>query len=329
MAAGNVLVAMVVCLGLWAFLYGPALRRAAEASEDGTRRTVALAILRPVTAISNALAVTRLTDAVERGLGRDPAEAPGGEIVIPPDQIPSFPGGEHDHAPGEPHERGDIRTPTTENKLRVVVVGDSLAAGLGTYLQRVFSPSLVRISPQGRISTGLARPDYFDWAASLQLIVDRFRPDLVIVMMGENDNQPLRAPDGDIETPIGTYRWPQAYEERVADLMDTGTSRGARLVWVGLPVVRDEDRWPVIQRQNDIFERAANGEDDVAFVDAWGQFSTPSGGYTAYYRDGDTVRLIRESDGVHFNVTGYELLARLVADTAEQRFGLSEDVVKD
>jgi hypothetical protein len=209
------------------------------------------------------------------------------------------------------------------------VIGDSLAAGLGTYLQRVFSPSLVRVSPQGRISTGLARPDYFDWPASLELIVDRFRPDLVVVMMGENDNQPLRGLNGDIQTSIGTYQWPQAYEDRVAELMDIGTSRGARLVWVGLPVIRDHDRWPVIRRQNDIFERASTHVDDVAFVDAWGRFSTPNGGYTAYYREGDTVRLIREADGVHFNATGYELLGRVVAETAEQAFGLDERAVED
>ena len=51
------------------------------------------------------------------------------------------------------------------------------------------------------------------------------------------------------------------------------------------------------------------------------------GGYTAYYRDGDDVELIRESDGLHFNAIGYELLARAVLDAAQEEFELTPRVV--
>ena len=82
---------------------------------------------------------------------------------------------------GDVHTQGPIRKPTGTNKLRVVVIGDSLATGLGVYLERATKPSLVRVSRQGRISTGLARPDYFDWPAALTEIVNKFRPDLIVV----------------------------------------------------------------------------------------------------------------------------------------------------
>jgi uncharacterized protein len=327
MPAGKVLVAMLVCLLLWTFLFAPTLKRSAEASPVGARRTVSLVVLGPFSSISSVLQVTKLTDALGRALGRDPNEAPGGEVVIPPEPIPSLPGGGANV--GQPHATGPIRNPTARNKLRVVVVGDSLAAGLGTYLERVFKPSLVRVARQGRISTGLARPDYFNWPSSLELIVDEYRPDLVIVMMGENDNQSLRNPGGRLNTPIGTFAWPQVYEERVAHFMHIATSNGSRVVWAGLPVTRDVDRWALIRRQNDIFERAAGDVDDVAFVDTWELFSAPGGGYTAYFHDGETVRLIREPDGLHFNSTGYELLARAVAETARSEFGLPPKTIED
>lgn len=324
MPAGRVFVVMLVSLLLWGLLFSPTLKRAAEASPDGARRSAALAILTPLAAISDGLGITRLTDAVERALGKDPEAAPGGEIVLPPEPIPSVTAG------GEPQVEttGPIREPTGGNKLRVVVVGDSLASGLGTYLERVLKPSLVRVSRQGRISTGLSRPDYFDWPAAMAQIADRFRPDLVVVMLGENDNQGLRTPGGREETPIGTFGWPQAYEERVVDFMRVATSRGARVVWVGLPVVRDTGRRELIARQNEIFARAADEVKRVAFLDAWDLYSTPDGGYTAYMRIGGSVVQIRESDGVHFNSTGYTMLAEDVVALARDAFKLSPRVAE-
>ena len=323
MPAGRVFVVMVVCLLLWTFLFAPTLKRAAEASPGGIRRTAALAFLAPFAAISNALRITKLTDGVERALGRDPEEAPGGEIVLPPEPIPTVDPGDG----GEVDTRGPIRKPTPTNKLRVVVIGDSLASGLGTYLERVLKPSLARVSRQGRISTGLARPDYFDWPAAMREIADRFRPDLVIVMLGENDNQALRTPGGAMDTDIGTFDWPQTYERRVADFMRIATSKGARLVWVGLPVVRDTGRRDLVRRQNDLFEQATHEVKNVAFLDTWKLYSTEDGGYTAYIHVNGNVVQIREADGIHFNSTGYELLARAAVQLAIDEFRLAPKVV--
>jgi lysophospholipase L1-like esterase len=323
MPAGRVFVVMLVCLLLWGFLFAPTLKRAAEASPDGIRRSAALAILRPIAAISDALQITKVTDAVEQALGRNPGGAPGGQIVVPPEPIPSG-GGSGNGGGGNVHTQGPIRKPTGSNKLRVVVVGDSLATGLGIALERVLKPSLVRVSRQGRISTGLARPDYFDWPAALKEIVDNFRPDLIVIMLGENDNQALRTPSGQEETPVGTFGWPQAYQRRVGDFMGLATSKGARVVWVGLPIVSDTGRWGIIERQNSVFEGAAKQVRNVAYLDTWKMFSSPGGGYTAYYREGGgSVEQVRESDGLHFNFAGYDLLARAVAELARTAFKLT------
>ena len=310
-------------------MYAPTMKRAAEASPDGARRTVAIAVLTPFVAISDTLQITKLTDGVEQALGRDPDEAPGGGIVVPPEAIPSVPGEGGGDDGGEVHTRGPIRKPTGKNKLRVAVIGDSLASGLGVYLERVLRPALVRVSRQGRISTGLARPDYFDWPAAMSEIVDNFQPDLIVVMLGENDNQALRNAAGHEETPVGTYEWPQAYGERVEDFMRLATSKGARVVWVGLPIVSDKGRWGILERQNAVFDQSATGVRDVTYLDTWDMFESPDGGYTAYYRSDGKVELIRESDGLHFNAAGYELLARAVVEAAQQEFGLTARVLAD
>ena len=330
MPAGGVLIAMLVCLVVWTFLFAPTLKRSAETSTEGTRRSVSLAVLGPVTAVSDALRLSVVTDAVVQALGRNDPELPGAGVVEPPEPIPTVPSDDAEGPnQGDPKPTGPIRVPTGKKKLRVVVVGDSLAAGLGTYLERVMKPSLVRVSRQGQISTGLSRPDYFNWPATMRSIVDRFRPDLVIVMLGENDAQGLRSPQGDVLVPSGTYPWPAAYQERVRDFAQVASSGGARVVWAGLPVARDRSRWEILERLNGIYADVAAGEPDVAFLDTWDLYASPSGGYTAYLHQGNDVIEIRASDGLHFTPTGYELLARAALQVAVDEFELAEKTIAD
>ena len=54
-----------------------------------------------------------------------------------------------------------------------------------------------------------------------------------------------------------------------------------------------------------------------------GAIPGPGGGYSAYFREGRNVVLIREGDGLHFNAIGYTILAREIAKLAVEEFGLS------
>jgi hypothetical protein len=331
MPAGRVLVVVLVALMTWTCIYAPTLKRAADASEIGVRRTVSLALLTPIAAVSDWIGVDELAGAIERAAGRGPGAA-GGAFVPPPEDIPlappdpepsPSPGGKPDEDPGATAEEDSIRAPTPTRKLRVAIVGDSLAAGLGYFAERVFRPRLVRVSGQGRISTGLARPDYFNWPFTMRRIVNRFDPDLVIVMLGENDHQSLQDVEGNREAAIGTPAWPAAYRERVLQLMRIATSGGAKVVWAGLPIASDGRFREHSLRQNEVFEIASRIADDVAYFDSWNTFRAPGGGYTAYFREGGRVTLIREGDGLHFNATGYTIVTREIAELAVEEFGLS------
>ena len=329
MPAGRVLVVILISLLVWTVLYAPTMKRAAEASPLGARRTVSLAFLRPIAAVSDWIGLNELAGSIERVVGRDQGR-PGGAFVPPPEDIPLTPEGDDDHdgtggngGGGATAEADSIRAPTTDRKLRVAIVGDSLAAGLGYFAERVFLPRLVKVSGQGRISTGLARPDYFNWPYTMRRIVDRFDPDLVIVMLGENDHQSLQTVRGAREAQIGTAEWPPTYRERVLRMMRIATSKGAKVVWAGLPISADFRLREHSRRQNEIFGFAASISNDVAYFDAWDRFREPRGGYTAYFREGRRVILIREGDGLHFNAIGYTILAREIAKLAVEEFGLS------
>jgi hypothetical protein len=351
-SARDVFVTIVVCLCLWALLAAPLLQRSAEAGPVGTRRSAALALLRPLVAISDALLLSGATSSVERALGRDPGSAPGGELILPafelpPDEIESRatqspPTGAPDpsetsvpttreaEAEAFADERAAVaplRAPTRWDKLRVAVIGDSLSQGLGPAIERWMNPSVVRVLSLGRPSTGLSREDYFNWQAGMHQIVEEFRPDLVFVLLGSNDAQAQISRDG-AAIPVGSVRWLEGYRERAADLLGEATRAGTHVVWVGIPIVRERQRWAFYRRVNDIYRDTASADPFGTYVDAWTPFEGRDGGYTAFVRNdrGDLAE-VRAADGVHFTQTGYSFLARMAIRAADQAFGMPEKAV--
>jgi uncharacterized protein len=353
-SARDVLVTIVVCLSLWALLAAPLLQRGAEAGPVGARRSAALALLRPLVAISDGLILSRATGSIERALGRDPDEAPGGELALPafplppdefqpkpthaaptagPDPAQSSPPAAHDdedagEAPAEgPAATTTLRTPTRSNKLRVAVIGDSLSQGLGPAIERWMNPSVVRVLSLGRQSTGLSREDYFNWQAGMRQIVEEFRPDLVFVMLGSNDAQAQISRDG-TSIPVGSAQWVEGYRDRAATLLREATRAGTHVVWVGIPIVEERQRWDFYRRVNDIYRDTASADPLGTYVDTWMPFEGRDGGYTAFARNerGDFVE-VRAPDGVHFTPSGYTFLGRLAIGAADRAFGMPEEAV--
>ena len=205
-----------------------------------------------------------------------------------------------------------LRTPTAEQPLQIWVGGDSIAEGLGTSMEKLAGETAtLRATSQARISTGLTRPDYFDWPTAVHEVVAQQQPDVLVVVFGTNDPQPIQAATGTYS--FGTPEWDTEYRARVDAVM--GSATGARkLVWVGLPVVRRESLEPELEVLDQIFVQEAAKFPDVTYVDTRSMFS-PDGAYEAYLtRPDGTPVLVRASDGVHFSLTGYDMLAQAVID---------------
>jgi hypothetical protein len=322
MPAGKALIVVIVCLLVWGFLYAPELKRSAEAADVGTRRSVSLALLAPLVWVSDHVGLTAATDSAARLAGRDPtAEVGGGGAGV--DELPP-PRPSSSAKPSKPPPTRDtkIREPTADRRLRIVIVGDSLSQGIGYAADSLFKPFWTEVYKQGQISSGLARPDYFNWPDRMQTIVDRANPDLVLVMLGENDNQGLLYPDGSLEQDIGTVEWAAHYQERVERFAEIASSGGAHVVWIGLPNEPDKGRWDFIQKQDAIYQATADALPNVSYFDTWDAFAAADGGYSAFYRDGSKVREVRAPDGVHFNSDGYMLVTEKVARFATDEFGL-------
>jgi len=99
-------------------------------------------------------------------------------------------------------------------------------------------------------------------------------------------------------------------------------------VWVGIPIVRDRQRWDFYRRVNDIYEQTAADDPLATYVDAWDLFQTRSGDYGAFLRnERGVLQEMRAGDGIHLTPTGYAFLARQAIRAAAAEFDLPQRAV--
>lgn len=317
-SAGRVLVLATICLLGWALLSSPDLLRDAQASPIGARRTVAIAVLRPMSRLSEMLGLTRLTGGTDRVLGHDPPAA-----VAPPIAVvssPSIGSGSDQETPtsaptsapsGYPYVPMPA-APTAAHPLTVLIVGDSIGIDMGEGLSRLldargpFRPRL-----DGHESTGLARPDFFNWPNELARDLRQDRPGVVVSMMGANDAQNFLV--GGRLVPFGSPAWAGIYRQRVAQLMAEVTESGHPMVWVGMPVMGSGSLSAAVHLINAIGLSEAVLHPGVTYVDSWSLFVDGKGHYAPYLPDGSGRKeLVRTPDGIHLTPAGGDRLALAV-----------------
>jgi lysophospholipase L1-like esterase len=314
----HVLMLGVAAFALWFLLYAPTLQHNAQVSPVGTRRTVSLDVTGPVAAISRALQLSHIVSITGRGSGLG---GPTGGLTVSGPR----PGGHR--AEGPPPKSGsnsktgtttpttmppNPKDPTAANPLRVLIVGDSIGIDLGDALQPDLAQTdVVSAALDGRVSTGLTRPDYFNWPAELTADLKSQNPQVVVIMIGANDAQDFLGPP---DVPYTSPQWNTLYAERVAQFMQIAQSGGATVVWVGMPPMQApglnaqmSDLDAVVQQQ------AAKANPPVTYLSTDRSLGTAQGGYTAFVTNGaGQVVNVRTPDGTHLTPGGGQLVAQQV-----------------
>ena len=347
MPAGKVLLAGIVGLIVAALLNADALVRDAERMEFGTTRDVSLAVWEPVQAISSALGLTEPRRIADEALGRefgseelfdalpDPASTgpqaattllPGSaessipEVVTPPSSSAST----------------TIATTTTTITTTTTLLSPTLADPLtlwvgGDSMAQVFGESLVRLGADTniidptlsyRISSGLTRPDFFNWAARLSDVVSNDDPDVMVVIFGANDAQGMELSTG-IFQPFED-EWVAEYTSRVSAAMDILTRGSDRVVvWVGQPIMRSERFDVRMNRLNEVYLEQAALRDQIVYLDTRPLFADNNGEYEPFQRalDGET-RNMRQQDGTHLSRAGGDVLADIILDILGEHIDL-------
>ncbi len=213
------------------------------------------------------------------------------------------------------------RTPTVTDPARVYIAGDSDAGAFAPFLERLLTKTkVVKTTLDYKVSSGLARPDFFDWPARFTRQLPKFNPDIVIVTFGGNDGQAIHG----LNKPVDSPEWRAEYGKRVGVVMDLLGADGRTLIWVGIPNDNDPVITANLKIQDKVVRDQAAQHAGVVFIDSWNIFSGLDGGYAEYVtdpRDGVSKRVRSSIDGFHLNSTGAEILALHIAEavTADLR----------
>ena len=213
--------------------------------------------------------------------------------------------------------------PTPDNPARLLILGDSDAGAFGPYLETLMAETgIVATQLDYKVSSGLSRPDYFDWPTHMAEVLPAADPDIVVVTFGGNDAQAITdvsekvlvgVPTGDEG---GDVEWRAEYGARVGAAMDLLAAEGRTLVWVGIPNAKDPDFTARLKVQDEVVRAEVAKRPGVRYVDTWQRFSGNEGGYAEYRidpRDGQG-KDVRADDGFHLNVAGAEILALDIAE---------------
>lgn len=190
---------------------------------------------------------------------------------------------------------------------RVLIVGDSMAAtdfgrALGRHLEEHADVSVQR---RGKSSTGLARPDYFDWFEEGERLTQRFRPDLVVIVIGGNDGQDLRPKTEGRWVHWRSDGWPQAYRDRTHAFLDAMAHPKRRFVWIELPAMAHRRLEHKLKTIRAVQSEALGTRDDVlAEIPGRPCFYDGDRFLETVPEGPDAGAPMRQDDGIHFTVAG-------------------------
>lgn len=306
--AASALVAILVAFALGVLLNAPAMKKSAMELPFGGERTFRLALVGPLATVSHWTFLDRPGRLVTELLGK-PDPGPVAVVAITPRPTPRT-------ASGEPQRNlvdKPLPKPYAGHPMRLYIAGDSMAGIPGMALVNLSKRTrLIKPLLDYRISTGLVRPDFFNWPAQLQRQTDAFKPGAAVVMWGANDNQGIQTASGKIHQ-FGTSGWEKEYRQRVKDALAILFDGGVRRVyWVGQPIMPEAAYDRQIRQINDIYRTEAEKHPGVQYIDAYAALSK-NGRHSQYLDDErGNAQAVREADGEHLTYAGGMILAKAV-----------------
>ena len=312
-AAGRGFLVLALGLAFAAVLDAEGLRKQAEIQPAGVERNLAIDVTRPLVRISAAVHLTTPRHELQVAIGRQDEDRIDSQVhlSLPPARPPK------QRQPGRtPGSRRQAAKPlfTSGRPLRVWVAGDSLAEVPGQALERVGGAVDV-VGVESRLSTGLARPDLYNWFSRIQEVPHELRPKVAVLSFGADDAHDFMAgvPAGRTVGPIGSRSWSAEYRRRVDGVTRELNADGIYVVWLGLPIPDGpgfKKSFPIVNR---VLEGvAAEHPKTSTYVDTWHLLDDAHGRYTPYLRVHGTLTLMRLPDGVHYTSAAGDLIARQV-----------------
>jgi uncharacterized protein len=331
-SAGRALAVILLALVFGLLLDARGLHKSAFNQPAGTPRTVALALTAGLASVSDALKIDQPRAWLKEAIGRSGDDSIDTRVVVPvqaaPLAAPRPVLSTHAAVPGDPAVKRREFTPS--DPLRLWVAGDSLIIDTGYALQRaaLATPVIRNVGGvDGRIGTGLDRPDVFNWFLEIRSELQALHPNAVVLGFGGNDDKQYMTglPPGVAITEFDDPSWRREYARRVGGLIDLINHAGAYVVWVGLPITKDPAQTARFDVINGVVAQAIDKRPGGAvYLDTYSLLAAPNGGFAQYLTSlSGQVQDVRAPDGVHFSPAGAAIVARQVLKDLNEAYDLT------
>ncbi len=327
-AIPSAVIAALSCLLLAALLTSGKIVEIAQRQEFGEARDRQLAVAEGLDRVANLLSLNRPYDTIRsiRGAGEDVGERVDTIAEVALSTSTTVTPTTSSEAPGD--STTSTTTPTTtvavplrrvdaETPLKVLVAGDSQAEYLGQAVTTEHPGWALEVDIDDRISTSLARPDYFNWPAHLASVAADDTPEAVVLFIGANDHQDMVDSAGE-RLVEGTPQWQAEWTHRLELTLDLFAGGNTRIYWVTQPPMRDDGLDDGIELINSLAEPVVATREFVTEVDIWELFGGTNGYQDRLTRDGESIDA-RVDDGVHLTRSAASWVADLVfAEMSEE-----------
>jgi uncharacterized protein len=328
-AAGRGIAILFFGLLIAAVLQAEGLRKQAQIQPAGFQRDLALHLTRPLVSVSRTLHLTTPRHELQVAIGRENEDRIDTQVHLslpPPAETPPVPARRRPAAPAAPPRRvRHVQKPavaavvkprfTAARPLRIWVAGDSLAQVPGDALQRITNRALDVVDVESRLSTGLARPDLYNWFSRVQTVRAELRPKVAVFSFGADDAHDFMAgvPEGKTVGALGSPSWNAEYRRRVDGVTRELNAKGIYVVWLGLPIPDGpgfKKSFPIVNR---ILESVAHAHPKTStYVDTWHMLDDAHGRFAPYLRVHGKLTQMRLPDGVHYTAAAGDLIAAQV-----------------
>ena len=172
----------------------------------------------------------------------------------------------------------ELTAPTPAEPMKIWVGGDSITQTFGMSFQRItqstgiFTPTL-----DFRVSTGLARPDYFNWPEHLVKDVLPANPAILVIMFGANDGQNMVNAQNKVLERF-SEPWLTEYRRRVAATMDLlkSPTNDRITIWCGPPPMGPGTKTKGMDELSYIYWTEAQSRPWIQYFDTWPFFQVES-----------------------------------------------------
>ena len=235
---------LLFALGLAALLDAEGLRKQAQIQPQGAGRRAALALTRPLVSVSRTLHLTTPRHSLQVAIGREHEDDIDSQVHL---TLPPPAGPLPQPTPHRPHKPAAVPKPvfTRARPLRVWVAGDSLAQVPGDALLAPRRGASTCCPVESRLSTGLARPDLYNWYTRFNQVIAAVKPHVAVLSFGADDAHDFMAgvPGGRSVGTFGSPAWIAEYRRRVEGVTRELNAAGITTLWLGSrsPTARASD----------------------------------------------------------------------------------------